>query len=360
MHLSGGDFDVIGLSLPGVPLIVVGHNRNVAWGITFAYIDTQDLFLEKMDPDQPGRYLYKGQWQSAERIEESIGVKGNDAPVTHEILQTIHGPILSTPVAATGRIEHALTLRWSAHDGGSMLAPLIRMTQAQDLTQFKAAALEWTEPAINLVSADRQGNIGYVLGSRIPIRPQGHGTGPFPGWDSQYDWQGYVPGTQKPWHLNPEEGFVATANNRVVPKDYPHYLSDDFLAPFRADRIKQVLSGKDKVSQDDFKTLQGDYQCLPAGQFIKALSRIEVNSPEAKTLIARLQSWDQDLGSESTGGAIYVVLFQKRHPRKKPAGNQRALKAKDGRRSQQLALGPPAQDRISAPPGPGQTTQLSV
>jgi penicillin amidase len=304
MHLSGKDFDVIGLSLPSVPLIIAGHNRDVAWGITFAYTDTQDIFLERMHPNRPDQYLYQGQWKTAERISESIRVKGRDTPVVHEILQTIHGPIIS-PLVPYSQSEYALALRWSAHDPGGLIMPLLRMNAASNLSQFKAAAAKWSDPPINLVCADRNGDIGYLLAGRIPMRPQGHGIGPFAGWDGQNDWIGYVPKEEKPWLVNPQEGFVATANNRVAATDYPHYLSEDYLPPYRAERIRQVLAASAKVSKNEFAVLQGDYQCLQAAQFIEALAPMKVHAPLAKDLLDRLRGWDQTLGPQSQAGAIY-------------------------------------------------------
>ncbi len=309
MHLNGGDFDVIGLTLPGVPLVIAGHNREVAWGITFAYTDTQDLFLEKMNPDQPSHYLYKGQWRSADKIRESITVKGNPVPAIHDVLQTIHGPILTPLVPAVKGGEYALALRWSAYDSGGMIGPLAGMNQAANVAQFKAAALTWTDPPLNLVCADRHGDIAYILAGGIPIRPQGHGQGPFPGWDGQYDWTGYLPDEEKPWRLNPPEGFMATANNRLAVEEFARYLSADYLPPYRAQRIAQVLADKAKVSKEDCRTLQGDYQSLQAKEVLQALSRIKVHAPDAKDLLNRLRAWDCDLGPQSMGAAIYEVLF---------------------------------------------------
>jgi penicillin amidase len=308
IHLVGGDFDVIGLSLPGVPLIIAGHNRDVAWGITFAYTDTQDIFLERMNPERPDQYWYKGKWEQARRIEEHIRVKGEEAPVVHQILETVHGPILSSQVPDAKGFEYALSLRWSGYDPGGMIPALAGMNFAGDLQELKEAALLWPEPAMNLVCADRNGEIGYVLASRIPLRPQGHGRGPFPGWTGEHDWTGYLPPTEKPVVLNPAKGFVVTANNRVA-DDYPHYLSDDYLSGYRAERIEEVLARKAKVSREDSSALQGDFKCLQAARFMKALEGIEVHGPDAGDLLVRLRSWDQILSPESAAAAIYSVLF---------------------------------------------------
>jgi len=309
IHLVGGDFDVIGLSLPGVPLIIAGHNKDVAWGITFAYTDTQDIYLEQMNPDRPGQYLYKGKWEQLRRIEEPIRVKGEENPVKHEVLETVHGPIVSSRTAETNGRPHALSLRWCGYDPGRMIPALSDMNLARDLKEFKEAALNWPEPAINFVAADRDGEIGYVLAGRIPVRPQGHGRGPFPGWTGEHDWTGYLPANEKPFLLNPAKGFIVTANNRVAGDDYPHYLSDDYLAGYRAERIEEVLARKAKVSMEDFSALQGDFKCSQAARFMKALEGIEVQSPDATDLLTRLRSWDQVLSPESAGAAIYAVLF---------------------------------------------------
>jgi penicillin amidase len=211
-------------------------------------------------------------------------------------------------VPATQGLGYALALRWSAHDPGGLMLPLARMNMAADLAQFKAAALEWSDPALNLVCADRHGDIGYVLAGRIPIRPQSHGIGPFDGWDGANDWRGYVPRDEKPALLNPPPGFVVTANNRVVGPAFPYYLSADYLPPFRAERIQQVLAGDDRVSPAAFKALQGDFKCLEADPFMAAIANVTVQAPAAQDLLERLRSWDRRLGPESSGGAIYAVL----------------------------------------------------
>jgi len=309
MHLVGGGFDVTGLSLPGVPLIIAGHNRDLTWGITFAYVDDQDIYLERMNPDRTGRYLYKGKWLKAERIKESIRVKGRDRPFVHEVLQTRHGPIISPQVPAAGVFEYALALKWSAHDPGDMLPSLENVNLACNWEGFKAAVQDWSGPTINLAYADRGGNIGYLLGGRIPLRSQGHGQGPFKGWTGKNEWEGYLPPHERPSLLNPPKGFLLTANNRIVGPDYPHYISEDYSTGFRAQRIHQVLSQKKKVSTVDCRALQGDLKSLSAIKFVEALKGIPGKSPQTRDLMKRLRDWDCSLDPGSVGGAIYSVLF---------------------------------------------------
>jgi len=309
MHLIGGGFDVTGLSLAGVPLIIAGHNQDLAWGITFAYVDDQDIYLERLNPDKSGRYLYKGEWLKAERISEPIRVKGQDKPVIHEVLQTRHGPIISPQVPATRVFEYALALKWSSHDPGVIIPCLVHVNMARNWEEFKTAAQDWSGPSINLGYADREGKIGYVLAGRIPVRSQGHGRGPFEGWTGKNEWEGYLSVDKRPFLLDPPKGFLLTANNRIVGPDYPYYISEDYSAGFRAARINQVLSERKKVSKADCRALQGDLKSLFAFKFIAALNGIKVKSPEARDLMNRLHAWDCVLSPGSAGGAIYSVLF---------------------------------------------------
>jgi penicillin amidase len=309
MHLSGGGFDAAGLTLPGVPLIIAGHNQHLAWGITFAMTDCQDVFLEKLDPDHEGRWLYKGQWREMNRIRETIRVKGRKTPVVLDVWETRHGPIITAQAPEARLGEYALALRWSGHDPGEMAETLRGMNLARNWAEFAAAAKRWSEPAANLVYADREGNIGYVLGSRVPIRAGGHGMGPFEGWTGENEWLGYLDPGEKLSFLNPDQGFAVTANNRVAGPEYPYYLSGDYMYGFRAARIADMLEKGGTISLNAMGRLQGDLKCLEAERVISALDGIEVSGPEARELLSRLRSWDCVLGTESTEGAIYSVFF---------------------------------------------------
>ncbi|MBW1819266.1 MAG: penicillin acylase family protein [Deltaproteobacteria bacterium] len=309
MHLTGGKYDVAGLTLPGVPLVMAGHNRDIAWGITFGYTDCQDLYLEKLDPDQKDRYLYKGSWLDMVRIREPIRVKGLEDPVILDIRQTRHGVILSPFLPEDDPGGYALAFKWSGHESGDMVKVLKALNLAENWVQFKGAARQWTEPAVNLVYADKQGNIGYALGSRVPLRAGGHGRGPFEGWTGENEWVGYLAPDQKPAILNPPSGFAVTANNRVVGPDYPHYLSQDYMFGFRAARIAEVLLENPKMSTADMGKLQGDLKCLEADRFLAALEGFRGKGAGASDLLGRLKSWDRVLSPDSTGGAVYVVLF---------------------------------------------------
>ncbi|RJR41531.1 MAG: penicillin acylase family protein [Desulfobacteraceae bacterium] len=309
MHLACGELDVIGVSLPGVPLVIAGHNRHLAWGITFAYTDVQDIFLERVD--SAGRYLFRDEWVEPALLREEIRVKGEGKPVIHDIRVTRHGPIISPLIRQPEKKGLAFALKWSAHEPGTTTRALYMLNRARDWHEFKAGAAEWCEPAVNLVYADRRGNIGYVLGSRIPVRSGGHGLGPFEGWTGEFEWSGYLPPEEKPFVLNPGEGYFATANNDVVGPGFPHYLAVDYASDNRVRRIRQVLSGKNPISPEDCRRLQGDFMSLSAASFVAAVEKAEVKNPEALALFDVLRRWDQTLDRESAGAAIYSVLFQR-------------------------------------------------
>jgi len=309
MHLTGGGLDVIGLSLPGAPLIVAGHNRDLAWGITFAYIDNQDLFLERIDHGSPPRYLYRGTWLPAQAVEEPIHVKGEASPVPYRVWRTRHGPLLDLSGRASASKGQALALKWTAESPGNVTQALYRINRATDSAAFCAAAARWSEPTVNFVFADTGGNIGYALGARVPIRSGDHGNGPFAGWTGKNEWQGTVPGEELPSDVNPAAGFVATANDRIETPGDGIYLSSDFAPGYRAERIRQVLSGAPTFSIEAFLKLQGDLQCIPAQRFIEAIDGFSANDPAAKRLISLLRNWDRRMAPDSVGAAVYAVLF---------------------------------------------------
>ena len=309
MHLSGGDLDVIGLSMAGTPLIVAGHNRHLAWGITFAYIDNQDLYVERLHPTDGRRYLFRESWREPEVIEEPIRVKGEAEPVRHRVWKTVHGPLVNLtekPVQGRGQ---ALALKWTAQQPGAMIENIYRINRASSVEEFFAAAADWTEPAVNLVVADTAGNIGYILGARVPIRGGDSGVGPFAGWTGASEWKGILPAKEMPAAMNPPEGFWVTANDRITVPKFDRYLSADFAPGHRAERIRQVLSGNYAASVEGFRSLQGDLACIPARRFLDAVQLFKPRDPASRELMARLRQWDRRMAPDSVGAAVYAVLF---------------------------------------------------
>jgi penicillin amidase len=310
-HLSGGGYNVLGLSVAGLPLVMAGHNNHVAWGITYACVDNQDLYYEQLNPNKRGQYRFQENWYDSELVTESIKVKGQSKPARHETFITSHGPIISRVIPETQRLRRALAFKWSAYETGQMLPVLNQMNLARDADEFKAAALKWCEPALNVIYADTNGKIGYLLAARIPVRKGGHGQGPFAGWTGSREWIGYLSPDQKPNIQAPPNGFAVSANNLVTPPEYPHFISWDCVPAFRAARIEQFLNRHETVDAKDIRDLQGDLLSMAAGPFVEAVSRVDVQSPQALALIKILMDWDQHMTPDSQGGAVYTTLMHR-------------------------------------------------
>jgi penicillin amidase len=293
-HLSGGEYEVAGASLVGLPGVVVGHNRDIVWGVTNGMTDVQDLYIERFHPDDPTQVWYEGRWEAATVREEVIRVRGRRKPVVEPLLFTRHGPVLCADWGTMGgdwlrqaggkarkpengptpaRPHAGISLRWVAHQPGHTCRAMLRLNRAQDWATFTAALAEWTEPAQNFVYADTQGNIGYTLAGRIPVRAAGQGLLPVPGWEARHEWTGVIPFEELPHTYNPPRGFIATANNRVVAHDYRYYLSNEWNSGYRARRITEFLQAREQISLDDCAALQNDVISLPARAVAHLIAR---------------------------------------------------------------------------------------
>ena len=313
-HLSAPDLDVRGFSLPGLPFVVVGHNQSIAWGFTNLNADVQDLFVEHFDADKPMMYLAPGGWRKATTRTETIKVK--DAPAeTFEVIETRHGPV----VRDDGRIKFAL--QWTALDPDQHSLPFLKINRASNWKEFLDAMRDYGGPTQNAMYADRDGHIGYHAIGRIPERRTGLNYLPVPGDSADFDWQGYIPFDLLPQNFDPPEGYLATANNRVVPGGYPVYVTDHWAAPARVHRIYQVLSAAvdsgAKLTTEDMLQLQGDSMSLPnkfiAEQIVAAATE-QGASPEvadANRALELLREWDGNMTADAAAPVIADALRQR-------------------------------------------------
>jgi penicillin G amidase len=234
MQLEAPGLDVSGVTLPGAPSVIIGHNQRIAWGMTNTGPDVQDLYAEKFNPSNPNQYLHNGQWVQAEVRHETIKVRGaEDYKLT--VRTTRHGPIISDQ---DGR---SLALCWTALQPHALQFPFLAMNQARNWQEFRDAIRHFTGPEQNIVYADVDGNIGYYAPAWVPVRRQGDGSVPVPGDSDAYDWAGYIPFEDLPHAYNPTGGLIATANSRVTPVNYPYFLTHAWAPPFRTARIFQLL-----------------------------------------------------------------------------------------------------------------------
>ncbi len=233
-HLTAPGWNVKGFTLPGGPLVVIGHNDRIAWGFTNNGADVQDLYIETFNPANPNEYRVKGQWQKAQVADETIHVK--DKPDEHvRIVVTRHGPIVRR------ERDKAYALRWTATEPGGLSNTYYDLGKAQNWNQFRDILKKVWGPAQNVVYADVDGNIGYVMAARVPIRKKGSGQVPVPGDSDDYEWTGYIPFEKLPQIFNPQSGLIVTANARVVGPKYKPYLTDDWEEPYRTARIYDLL-----------------------------------------------------------------------------------------------------------------------
>jgi penicillin amidase len=303
VHLVGGGYNVIGVSLPGLPGVVIGHNERCAWSVTTAWQDVQDLYVEKLNPENPHQYEYQGEWLDAEVVHEEIRVRGRAEPVVEEVIVTRHGPIISALVGE----ETPLALRWLALEPGGLLGSALRYNRARNWDEFRAALGDWSTPAHNFIYADAEGNIGYLQAGWLPIRAKGYGLAPAPGWTGEYEWQGYRSLDEWPQVYNPESGWLATANNLVVDANYPHFLSADLENPCRARRVVDLVTTKMGLTADDFARFQRDTYSAQAERFAAHVVAVEPRSDEERRALSYLKNWDHRLGLDSVAASIYHV-----------------------------------------------------
>ena len=313
-RLRAPGLEVFGATLPGVPYVLLGRNRSVAWGFTNTEPDVQDLYLERINPARADEYQTPEGYAPFDARTERILVRGED-PVDLVVRATRHGPVISDAIGSVGQLidgsRYALALRWGVLDGDdATLAAVRAMNRAHDAREFEAALAGFGLAMQNAVFADIAGNIGFVAAGRVPVRRADNdlkGLVPAPGWDAKYDWTGWVPYAELPRSINPASGTVVTANHKITPPGYTHYLASDWYPPYRADRIKQLLDARPKHDTASFRAIQGDVTSLAAHDFLEALMalRPQPGTNAGKVALARLSAWGGTMSAEAPEPLIF-------------------------------------------------------
>jgi penicillin amidase len=308
--LHGGRFNAVGFSLPGVPLLVLGHNGRVAWGMSNLGPDTQDFYIERLDDARrPARYEHMGQWHDLEIIRESIPVRGGD-PVEIEIRCTRHGAIMNEAMGEKLRDAEPLALRWALADSEPLIHALLRLNLAAGWEEVRAALALWEMPGQNFVCADVEGNIAYQATGRIPIRAPGHdGLSPVPGWTGEHEWQGFIPFDELPAPLNPEAGFLATANNKITTDDYPYSIAHHWFPGYRAKRITDLLAAGDRHTVEDMRRIQAETYSLPAEALRPHLLSIRPDGELEARALAAVKAWDLRYEVDRVGATIFQAWY---------------------------------------------------
>jgi penicillin G amidase len=302
VHLTAPGWNVIGGGEPALPGVSIGHNGQGAWGLTIFETDQEDLYVYDTDPENPERYRYSGAWEEMTVMSERIPVKGA-SPAEAKLKFTRHGPVIYQD--GKNRLAVALHAAWLVTGCAPYLASL-RMDQAGSWPEFRDACFKNRTPSENMLWADRKGNIGWQATGLVPVRKNWSGLLPVPG-DGRYEWSGTLPASELPGLLNPESGFIATANQDNLPEGYPHQVSFLWADPFRFLRIAEVLSSGRTMSLADMQSLQQDVLSLPARRLVPLLKGLDSSVPLARKALDMLTAWDYFLSPESPAAAIYVT-----------------------------------------------------
>ncbi|MGH8686959.1 MAG: penicillin acylase family protein, partial [Burkholderiales bacterium] len=301
-HVSAPGFDAIGSTLPGVPAIVLGRNDRFAWGFTNTGPDVQDLYLERLD--SAGDYLTPEGPKPFTVVDEVIKVKGAE-DVRIRVRISRHGPVISDVLKSAQDAAprgHVLAFQWTAlRDDDLTMQAAVKMAGARDWAGFLTAAKDFHTPQQNIVYADVEGNIGFVAAGRVPVRRADndlHGMAPAPGWLARYDWNGFIPFNELPHSYNPTSGQVVTANQRITPPGYKHFITNEWLPPYRANRIVDLLRAVPKHSIGSFARIQGDVVSLPVRELLPRLLKTKPASDAARRALQLLAGWDGSMSAE--------------------------------------------------------------
>ncbi len=319
VHLTAPGLNVEGFALPGAPLVIIGHNERIAWGFTNSNADVEDLYIEKFSDANPLEYSANGKMLTAEVRLEVIRVRGKP-DVQLDVLVTRHGPIVHRDTAEQG--GRAYALRWTALEPGGLDFGFPLLGQATDWNSFIDTTRHVVGPGQNAIYADVDGNIGFTIPARIPVRANGDGALPVPGDTDLYEWKGYIPFEELPRVENPPDGIIATANARTVAPGYKYYLSDRQAGPYRTARLYELLPGRTGLRPEDCDAIQNDIVSLPnrflAGALLQAAKKKQPSDARAQRLIAKLAGWDARATVDSvetsfveyTRRALFVRLLQ--------------------------------------------------
>jgi penicillin G amidase len=325
--------EVAGFSFAGVPGVVIGHTDRVAWGFTNAGPDVMDLYIEKVNPDNPDQYEVNGKWVDFETRQETINVVGGD-PLEITVRSTRHGPVISEaygPLKDQGDpkdkefeafkeragidlpANYVIALQWTALQPSTPFQAIWGFDRAQNWEQFRQAARDFHVPAQNLLYADVDGNIAYQMPGDVPIRANGDGTLAVPGWTDEYEWTGYIPFEELPYTVNPEEGYIVTANNQIPPFDYPYLITKDWDYGFRAQRILDMIQNAPaKIDIPYIQSMQGDGFDANGPMYVPLLTALQYEAPTKNEAIAMdlISKWDHQAQADSAGAAVFNAFWR--------------------------------------------------
>ena len=314
VHLRAPGYSVGGMSIPGVPGIVLGSNNRIAWGLTNLMADDADFYIEQIDEVDSTKYLYDGKWLPLTFREEEIRVKG-DSLVTFLVRSTHHGPIVTDIKTMLKKTEYqfAASMRWTGFEVSDQIEAFNKVNKATNREEFIRGVREFTGPGQNFLYADVEGNIGYWCGVKLPIRSQGISILPLPGWEKTSEWKGFVPFEKLPHLYNPPEAYIASANNKMVDDSYPYHISDLWEPPSRIIRLREILGKEEIFSMEDFERLQNDRFSHHAKEMtwylLDACKDSVLGISDEQLVFEYLRNWNFYFNEEDIATTIYQEFF---------------------------------------------------
>ena len=308
VHLSAPGMDVIGAGEPALPGVSIGHNEHIAFGLTIFSIDQEDLYVYETNPENPSEYRYKDRWEPMEVERQEIPVK-DGAPVEAELRFTRHGPIIHED--RDENVAFAVRAAW-LEPGMAPYLGSIEYMRARDWDGFLAAMNRWGAPGENQVFADTEGNIGWKPGGLVPRRPNWDGLLPVPG-DGRYEWDGFLDADELPVEFNPPRGWISSANEMNLPETYPNEekkVGFEWYAPYRQERISEVLGEKAASTPEDSVNLQTDHLSVPARRICAHLEGLSSEDPKVEKALTMLRDWDHVLDASSAPAALFEVWYR--------------------------------------------------
>ncbi len=312
-------YDFRGFSLPGVPGILIGHNDRIAWGLTNAAFDAEDVFIERLNPDDPNQYEVNGEWVDMDIRREEIKVRGLDEPVVFFVRSTRNGVIATDSMVDRTLFSHddeapelfALSYAWTALEPVQTLEAVLKVNGAQNWDGFLEALQQFDAGKQNWLYADVDGNIGYIMPGKVPIRAGGDGSLPVPGWNDDYQWTGFIPYEELPRVFNPAQGFIATSNNpQTRAGDYPYLINVSQDRGQRAQRVTDMIQNDpDGLSIEDMTAIQTDNKSLSALEIIPYLENLSFEDSLVSDARDRLLQWDAQMVMDSPEAALYSTFW---------------------------------------------------
>lgn len=303
-HLHCPELHVSGVTAPAVPMVQIGHNEHIGWGITLSFTDLEDVFVEKFTDDTCTTYMHDGKLKDTHILEEKIFIKGEKMPFIEKVFETVHGVLISD---VTGNSSMKLTLCSMAYKASTATRGWFQLNKAKNWNEFTEAVSHITAPGLNIVYADINSNIGYYNSGKVPVRNKEIASFPQAGWTGENDWKSFVPFEEMPYVLNPEKGYIITANHKIEPDDFPHFLGDIYMNGYRADRLENMLQRKEKSDAKDYTEMQMDFYCTPGKLLAAHFKDIKMDNVDLQRYLDLFLAWNGVLDADRVEGSLYNV-----------------------------------------------------